>query len=88
MLGEGGKKEAVIPLERDNVIAASVGEAVYSAILTAMKVQAATTSTTGIESEQKIVLEIDGNTFARLILPKLQAEADRQGLQLLVQEGM
>lgn len=88
MLGEGGKKEAVIPLERDNVIAASVGEAVYSAILTAVKVQAATTSTTGIESEQKIVLEIDGNTFARLILPKLQAEADRQGLQLLVQEGM
>lgn len=88
MLGEGGKKEAVVPLERDNVIAASVGEAVYSAMLTAMKVQAATTSTSGIESEQKIVLEIDGNTFARLILPKLQAEADRQGLQLLMQEGM
>jgi len=81
-------KEAVIPLERDNVIANSVGDAVYSAMITAMRVQSATTSPQTASGEQTITLEIDGNTFARLILPKIQSEADRQGLQLLMQEGM
>lgn len=88
VIGEGGKKEAVIPLERDNVIANSVGDAVYSAMITAMRVQSAMTSPQTASGEQTITLEIDGNTFARLILPKIQSEADRQGLQLLMQEGM
>src|SRR5690606_504947 len=35
MVGEGYRREAVIPLERDNVIAESVGQAVFEAMMTA-----------------------------------------------------
>ena len=82
MLGEGGRREAVIPLERDNVIADSVGQAVYEAMLTAIRVgQASSQPSSG---DREIVLRIDGTTFARAILPSIIREGQRQGLQLVV----
>jgi hypothetical protein len=78
VLGEGRKKEAVIPLERDNVIAESVGQAVLEAMMLATKTQRAL----GSDETQEIRIEIDGRTFAKIILPHLQAEVKRTGISL------
>ncbi|MGE5585720.1 MAG: tape measure protein [Bacillota bacterium] len=82
MMGEGGRREAVIPLERDNVIADSVGQAVYEAVLTATRVAQAGGQPAG--GDREIVLRIDGVTFARAVLPAVIREGQRQGLQLVV----
>ncbi len=78
VLGEGRKKEAVIPLERDNVIADSVGRAVFEAMTLALRSE----RVAGQPQESEIVLEIDGKRFARLILPEILSEMKRQGIQL------
>jgi hypothetical protein len=78
VLGEGGKKEAVVPLERDNVIADSVGRAVFEAMTLALRSE----RVAGQPQESEIVLEIDGKRFARLILPEILSEMKRQGIQL------
>lgn len=82
MMGEGGRREAVIPLERDNVIADSVGQAVYEAMLTAIRVSQASGQPSS--GDREIVLQIDGTRFARAILPAVIREGQRQGLQLVV----
>src|SRR5690606_34664960 len=57
-MGEGYRREAVIPLERDNVIAESVGAAVFDAMMTAHRFQQASGGST--MAEREIVLRIDG----------------------------
>jgi len=82
MVGEGHRREAVIPLERDNVIADSVGQAVYEAMLTAIRVGQATGQPSS--GDREIVLRINGRDVARAVLPDIIAEGQRQGLQLMV----
>lgn len=82
MIGEGGRKEAVIPLERDNVIADSVGQAVFEAMMIAQRVNQASGSY-GASEKQEVVFKIDGTTFARVILPYLMKESQRQGVDLV-----
>lgn len=82
MMGEGGRREAVIPLERDNVIADSVGRAVYEAMITAAKVNQA--SGPSSEGEREVVLRIDGVKIAQAILPALIREGQRQDMQVVV----
>jgi len=81
-LGEGGRKEAVIPLERDNVIADSVGQAVYQAMVTATRVGQASGSSN--DGDREIVLSIDGAKFAQAVLPVLIREGQRQDMQFVV----
>lgn len=81
MIGEGGRSEAVIPLERDNVIADSVGRAVYEAVTLAGRVA----SVAGTPQEDKeVVLRIDSTTLARAILPAIEREGHRQGFDLIL----
>lgn len=83
MMGEGSRREAVIPLERDNVIADSVGAAVYEAMVMAQRVGQATGQPSS--GDREIVLRIDGTTFARAILPAMIREGQRQGFDVMVQ---
>ena len=78
LVGEGYRREAVIPLERDNVIADSVGAAVFDAMMTAHRFQQAS-GPGPAGDDREVVLRIDGATFARLILPHLVREGQRQG---------
>ena len=80
ILGEGGKKEAVIPLERNNVIADSVGEAVFEAMTLALQTQRVIGSPS---QEEEITIEIDGRELARAIIPYLQSEIRRTGAKLV-----
>jgi len=80
ILGEGGKKEAVIPLERNNVIADSVGEAVFEAMTLALQTQRAIGSPS---QEEEITIEIDGRELARALIPYLQSEVRRTGVSLV-----
>ena len=83
MMGEGSRREAVIPLERDNVIADSVGAAVYEAMVMAQRVGQATGPQTS--DDREVVLRIDGTTLARLLLPAMIKEGQRQGFDVMVQ---
>ena len=80
ILGEGGKKEAVIPLERNNVIADSVGEAVFEAMTLALQTQRVIGSPS---QEEEITIEIDGRELARALIPYLQSEIRRTGASLV-----
>ena len=82
MMGEGGRREMVLPLERDNVIADSVGAAVFEAMTMAQRMSQATGQTS---DEREAVLKIDGTTIARVLLPHLIREGQRQGLKLVVE---
>lgn len=87
MVGEGHRREAVIPLERDNVIAESVGRAVFDAMMTAERIhQASGGEAAG--GQREVVLRIDGATFARLILPHLVREGQRQGMDVVIRPAM
>src|SRR5690606_3740557 len=81
LMGEKRRREAVIPLERDNVIADSVGDAVFNAMLMAQRMQ-----TVGGQSSvsREVVLRIDGQAFARLILPNLISEGQRRGVDVVL----
>src|SRR5690606_31135629 len=83
LMGEGYRREAVIPLERDNVIAQSVGDAVLEAMLTAQRFQQASGGGPAGD-DREIVLKIDGTTFARLILPHLVREGERQAFDVVL----
>jgi hypothetical protein len=83
MMGEGSRREAVIPLERDNVIADSVGAAVYEAMVMAQRVGQATGPQTS--DDREVVLRIDGTTLARLLLPAMIKEGQRQGFDVMIQ---
>ena len=81
-LGEGNRQEMVLPLERDNVIADSVGQAVFEAMMTAQQINSASNSA-GHNTNQEVVLKIDGATFARLVMPHLFKEGQRQGIEIV-----
>lgn len=78
-VGERGP-EAVVPLSRDNVLADSIAQAVYQAVVDANRITQATQQ----PADREVVLRIDGATFARLVLPAVIKEGQRQGLQLVV----
>lgn len=79
MVGERGP-EAVVPLSRDNALADSIAQAVYQAVVDGFRI----TQTTQQQGDREVVLRIDGATFARLILPAVIKEGQRQGLQMVV----
>ncbi|MBC7193865.1 tape measure protein [Marinobacter sp.] len=81
-IGEAGP-EAVVPLSRDNVLADSIAQAVYQAVVDGIRITQATQQ----PADREVVLRIDGATFARLILPAVIKEGQRQGLNLVVQPG-
>jgi len=83
MVGEGHRREAVIPLERDNVIAESVGQAVFEAMMTAERFRRASGGEAA-GAQQEVILRIDGTTFARLILPHMVREGQRQGMDVVI----
>ena len=85
MIGEGHRREAVIPLERDNVIADSVGRAVYEAMTMATRVNNAVGFGSHPSQDRELVLQIDGVTVARMLLPPLIQEGQRQGFDLVLQ---
>jgi len=81
MMGEGRRREMVLPLERDNVIADSVGQAVFDAMITAQRMNQATQG----GDQQEAVFKMDGAIIARALLPHLVREGQRQGLKIVVQ---
>lgn len=83
MVGEGHRREAVIPLERDNVIAESVGAAVFDAMMTALRMAQASGQQAD-SGDREFVLRINGRDVARAVLPDIIAEGQRQGLQLVI----
>lgn len=82
LVGEAGP-EAVIPLSRDNALTDSIAQAVYRAVVDGIRI----TQATQPQTDREVVLRIDGATFARLILPAVIKEGQRQGLNLVVQPG-
>ena len=85
MLGEAGP-EAVIPLGRSGFagdLADTVAQAVYQAIMDAMRISQASSSQSSDDKE--LVLKIDNTVLARMQLPAIIREGQRQGLNLVVQ---
>jgi hypothetical protein len=84
MLGETGP-EAVIPLGRSGFagdLADTVAQAVYRAIIDAIRIAQAS----GQSGDNKeLVLKIDNTVLARMQLPAIIREGQRQGLNLVVQ---
>lgn len=81
LLGEAGR-ETVIPAGITDV-GDAVRQGAYAGIMDAARLLQATQPS----GEREIVLRIDGATFARLILPAIIREGQRQGLNLVVQPG-
>jgi hypothetical protein len=83
MLGEAGK-EAVLPLERNtgwiDMLANSIASAVGSAVLQATQFAGGGSSR---DAERELVIEMDGIKVARVLLPKLDREAQRMGMAIL-----
>ncbi len=83
MLGEAGP-EAVIPLGRSGFagdLADTVAQAVYRAIMDAARISQASAG----GDDREIVLKIDNTALARMQLPAIIREGQRQGLNLVVQ---
>jgi tape measure domain-containing protein len=84
MLGEAGP-EAVVPLGRSGFagdLADTVAQAVYQAIMDAIRISQASSSQSSDDKE--IVLKIDNTVLARMQLPAIIREGQRQGLDLVV----
>jgi len=84
MLGEAGP-EAVVPLGRSGFaedLADTVARAVYQAIMDAIRISRA--SSPQSSDEKEIVLKIDNAVLARMQLPALTREAERQGFDLVL----
>jgi len=82
MIGESGP-EAVVPLSRAQS-SDDIAQAVYQAMMDAFRIQNATQNG---NSDREIVLKIDSTTFARLLIPAIIKESQRQGLNVIVQTG-
>lgn len=83
MLGEAGP-EAVIPLGRSGFagdLADTVAQAVYQAIMDAIRIAQASSQQS---DDRELVLKIDNTTLARMQLPAIIREGQRQGLNLVV----
>jgi tape measure domain-containing protein len=84
MLGEAGP-EAVIPLGRSGFagdLADTVAQAVYRAIMDAIRIAQASSQQS---DDRELVLKIDNTVLARMQLPAIIREGQRQGLNLVVQ---
>jgi CheY-specific phosphatase CheX len=79
MLGEAGP-EAVIPLGRSG-FADEIAQAVYQAIMDAIRI--AQVSSPQSSDDKELVLKIDNTVLARMQLPALVSEGQRQGIDLL-----
>jgi hypothetical protein len=83
MIGERGK-EAVLPLEQNtgwmDALANNIASAVGTAVLQAMQFAGGGSSQ---GSERELVIEMDGIKVARVLLPKLDREAQRMGMAIL-----
>jgi len=82
MIGEAGR-EAVVPLNRDNALIDGIGQAVYQAMMSAIKIGQAAAGTQ-TSDDREIVMRIDGAVFARAVLPAIISEGQRQGLQFVI----
>lgn len=85
MLGEAGP-EAVIPLGRSGFagdLADTVAQAVYRAMMDAIRISQASPSQRNDDKE--LVLKIDNTVLARMQLPAIIREGQRQGMNLVVQ---
>ena len=85
MVGEGRYPEAVVPLG-DSPQFASMKSDIANAVVRAMRVTGEQSRQSGTGKEQ-VVLNIDGKTFARLILPQLKKEGYRHGYDIAM-KGM
>ena len=79
MVGERGK-EAVVPLENNTQWMEKLASILGSAILGAMQFSSNTESV-----NREIIIELDGTKLGRVILPKLNQEADRLGYKPILQ---
>lgn len=75
VLGEGGKKEAVIPLENSGFID-TLASAIGNSVMAAMQF------TSKGSSASEPIFEIDGTRFARAIMPSMLKEFERMGVRL------
>ena len=80
MVGEGKYPEAVVPLGSSPQFA-SMKSDIANAVVQAMLATRESGARGGATTEQ-ISLNIDGKTFARLILPKLRKEGYRHGYDI------
>jgi len=80
MIGEAGP-EAVVPLSKAQS-SDDIAQAVYQAIIDGFRIVGATQNT---NTDREIVLKLDSATVARIILPAVIKEGQRQGLNLVVQ---
>lgn len=79
MIGERGP-EAVIPLGRSG-FADEIAHAVYQAIMDAIRITQASSQQS---DDRELVLKIDNTVLARMQLPAIIREGQRQGLNLVV----
>lgn len=83
MVGDNpGGKEVISPID---TLADMLESAVYKAFVSAMKITQAT-SRSGAEGKTEVVLKLDNSVLARLQLPALSREAERQGFKLIPRE--
>lgn len=78
MVGEAGK-EMVVPLENTQFVD-KLASAIGSVVMSAMQ-----TSNNSTDGSKEVVLSIDGTKLGRVILPKLNQEADRLGYKSILQ---
>lgn len=80
LVGEAGP-EVIRPLEREEAMADQIAQAVYRAIVDAMRVTQATSQSAG---DREVVLKVDGVTLARVLLPAMVREGQRIGMPVVV----
>ncbi len=77
----------VTPLGAGNDLAAEIAQAVHAAVMDAMRM-VLSQMRAGAGEQREIVLEIDGQRFARLILPALERESERSGPTIVRLQGV
>lgn len=82
MIGEAGK-EMVVPLENTQFVD-KLASALGTAVLQAMQINNSMNSST---QSKDIVIQIDGTTLARVMLPKIDRELQRMGRPALIQSN-
>ena len=83
MVGEGKYPEAVVPLGSSPQFA-SMKSDIANAVVQAMLAVRGESGARGGAATEQISLNIDGKTFARLILPKLRKEGYRHGYDIAI----
>ena len=83
MVGEGRYPEAVVPLG-DSPQFASMKSDIANAVVQAMRLAQPAQGGNGNGSAPTVTLNIDGQAFARLIMPQLKKEGYRRGYDIAV----